>query len=83
MYRLFDAPQAMEFSVGCHARCSNFVVKSKVFPFASTAELSAPFPKKQDERWIAEKYVKQSSSIAIGCNRAKLSSSSTQNSAQA
>jgi hypothetical protein len=42
MYKLFAAAQAIEFSVGCHARCSNFVVKSKVFPFASTPGLSAP-----------------------------------------
>jgi hypothetical protein len=42
MYKLFAAAQAIEFSVGCHARCSNFVVKSKEFPFASTPGLSAP-----------------------------------------
>ena len=42
MYKLFAAAQAIEFSVGCHARCSNFVVKSKEFPFASTPEVSAP-----------------------------------------
>jgi len=42
MYKLFAAAQAIEFSVGCHAKCSNFVVKSKEFPFASTPVLSAP-----------------------------------------
>ena len=42
MYKLFAAAQAIEFSVGCHAKCSNFVVKSKEFPFASTPALSAP-----------------------------------------
>ena len=40
MYKLFAAAQAIEFSVGCHAKCSNFVVKSKELPFASTP--SAP-----------------------------------------
>lgn len=40
MYRLFAAAQAMAFSVGCHARCSNLVVESN--PFASTTGLSAP-----------------------------------------
>lgn len=42
MYRLFAAAQAIEFSDGCHARWSNFVEKSKEFPFASTPGLSAP-----------------------------------------
>jgi len=42
MYRLFAAAQAIEFSEGCHARWSNFVVKSKEFPLASTVEVSAP-----------------------------------------
>jgi len=44
MYKLFAAAHAIEFSVGCHAKCSNFVVKSKAFPFASTPVLSAPVP---------------------------------------
>lgn len=42
MYKLFAAAQAIEFSVGCHARCSNFVVKSKEFPFVSTPGTSDP-----------------------------------------
>ena len=42
MYRLFAAAQAIEFSEGCHAKWSSFVVKSKEFPFASTPGLSAP-----------------------------------------
>ena len=42
MYKLFAAAQAIEFSVGCHAKCSNFVVKSKEFPLASTPGASAP-----------------------------------------
>lgn len=42
MYKLLAAAQAIEFSVGCHAKCSNFVVKSKQFPLASTPGLSAP-----------------------------------------
>jgi hypothetical protein len=32
----------MEFSVGCHARWSNFVEKSNEFPLASTPEFSPP-----------------------------------------
>jgi len=48
MYKLFAAAQAIEFSVGCHAKCSNFVVKSKEFPFASTPVLSAPVPDYQN-----------------------------------
>jgi len=42
MYKLFAAAQAIEFSLGCHAKCSNFVVKSKEFPLASTPGASAP-----------------------------------------
>jgi len=42
MYKLFAAAQAIEFSVGCHAKCSNFVVKSKELPLASTPGASAP-----------------------------------------
>lgn len=42
MYKLFAAAQAIEFSVGCHARWSNFVVESNEFPLASTPGLSAP-----------------------------------------
>jgi len=42
MYKLFAAAQAIEFSLGCHAKCSNFVVKSKEFPLASTPGVSAP-----------------------------------------
>jgi len=42
MYKLFAAAQAIEFSVGCHAKCSNFVVKSNEFPLASTPGASAP-----------------------------------------
>jgi hypothetical protein len=42
MYKLFAAAQAMEFSVGCHAKCNNFVEKSKEFPFGSTPGPSAP-----------------------------------------
>lgn len=42
MYKLLAAAHAIEFSDGCHARCSNFVVKSNEFPFASTPGLSAP-----------------------------------------
>ncbi|MFS7980907.1 hypothetical protein Hanom_Chr11g00976141 [Helianthus anomalus] len=40
MYKLLAAAQAIEFSLGCHARWSSFVVKSNEFPFASTPELS-------------------------------------------
>jgi len=32
----------MEFSVGCHARWSNFVEKSSEFPLASTPWFSPP-----------------------------------------
>jgi len=42
MYKLLAAAQAIDFSLGCHARCSNLVVKSNEFPFASTPGLSAP-----------------------------------------
>lgn len=28
IYRLFEAAQAIEFSVGCQAKCSNFMLKS-------------------------------------------------------
>jgi len=40
-YKLLAAAQAIEFSVGCHARCSNLVVWSKELPFSSTPGLSA------------------------------------------
>ena len=43
MYRLFEVAQAREFSVGCQAKWSNFVMKSKAFPFVSAPELSVPF----------------------------------------
>lgn len=42
MYKLFAAAQAIEFSVGCQAKCSNFEVESNEFPLASTPEVSAP-----------------------------------------
>lgn len=42
MYKLFAAAQAIEFSEGCQAKWSSFVVKSKEFPLASTPGLSAP-----------------------------------------
>lgn len=42
MYKLFAAAQAIEFSAGCHARCSSLVVKSNGLPFASTPGLSDP-----------------------------------------
>lgn len=42
MYKLFAAAQAIEFSDGCHARWSSFVVKSNELPLASAAGLSAP-----------------------------------------
>ncbi|MFS7909508.1 hypothetical protein Hanom_Chr02g00095441 [Helianthus anomalus] len=48
MYKLFAAAQAIEFSVGCHARWSNFVVKSNEFPLAST---SPPVDKKTDTKF--------------------------------
>nr|GMC70892.1 hypothetical protein Iba_chr03aCG20100 [Ipomoea batatas] len=37
-----NAAQAIEFSVGCQARWSSFVVKSNEFPFASPPGLSEP-----------------------------------------
>ncbi|MFS7978790.1 hypothetical protein Hanom_Chr10g00919581 [Helianthus anomalus] len=37
MYKLFAAAQTTEFSVGCHVRWSNFVVKSNEFPLAPTS----------------------------------------------
>lgn len=42
MYKLLAAAHAIEFSVGCHARWSNLVVKSYEFPFTSGPGLSAP-----------------------------------------
>lgn len=42
MYKLLAAAQAIKFSVGCHARCSNLAVWSKVLPFPSHPGLSAP-----------------------------------------
>lgn len=42
MYKLFAAAQAIAFSDGCQAKWSNFVVKSKEFPFESTPGLSDP-----------------------------------------
>ena len=50
MYKLFAAAQAIEFSDGCHARWSSFVVKSKLFPFESTPGLSDPVI------WIAKHF---------------------------
>jgi hypothetical protein len=44
MYKLLAAAHAIEFSVGCHARWSNLVVKSYEFPFTSAAGPSAPVP---------------------------------------
>lgn len=55
MYKLFAAAQAIEFSVGCHARWSNFVVKSNEFPLASTPGLSAP---EQTSQYFQRKYPK-------------------------
>lgn len=42
MYKLFAAAQAIEFSVGCHAKWSSLEVKSNEFPLASTTGLSEP-----------------------------------------
>lgn len=42
MYKLFAAAHAIEFSLGCHARWSNLVVKSNELPLASIPGLSAP-----------------------------------------
>jgi hypothetical protein len=42
MYKLFPAAHAMEFSVGCHARWSNFVEKSLEFPLPSAPAFSPP-----------------------------------------
>jgi len=69
MYKLFAAAQAIEFSVGCHAKCSNFVVKSKEFPFASTLALSAPV---QDYQYIASLDILQEQAIYIIKTWAKL-----------
>ncbi|MFS7968074.1 hypothetical protein Hanom_Chr09g00793281 [Helianthus anomalus] len=53
MYKLFAAAQATEFSVGCHARWSNFVMKSNEFPLASTSPLVDKIDTKlcHDEFW--------------------------------
>ena len=59
MYKLFPAAHAMEFSVGCHARWSNFVEKSLGFPLPSAPAFSAPvqyLPK--DERWRGWNFAK-------------------------
>lgn len=42
MYKLFAAAHAIEFSVGCQAKCSSLIVKSSEFSLASTPWFSAP-----------------------------------------
>jgi len=42
MYKVFEAAQAMVFEVGCHAKWSNFEVKSFAPPFISLPGLSFP-----------------------------------------
>ena len=69
MYKLFAAAQAIEFSVGCHARCSNFVVKSKEFPFASTPGFSGPAQECQVLDLVIYYYNKQNMSSHLAHNQ--------------
>jgi hypothetical protein len=60
MYKLFTAAHAMEFSVGCHARWSNFVEKSLEFPLPSAPAFSPPVQYfLKDERWAWMKFYKK------------------------
>lgn len=42
MYKLFEAAHAMTFAAGCHAKWSNFELKSEAPPFISPLGLSFP-----------------------------------------